>query len=294
MIRIKNFSKSFGQLKVVDNISFEVKKGEIFAFIGPNGAGKTTTIRCLLGIYTPTEGELLIDGEKYNPDMSSMLGYLPEDRGMYMDSKVLETFVYFGKLKGLSQREAKERALNYLDKVELKNKINTKINKLSSGQQQKIQIGITIINEPQLLILDEPTKGLDPVNRNLLMELLLELHKKGSTIIFSSHHLEEVEQIADRLFMIKEGKEKLYGKVNEVRKQFGTNTIKVSFKGKLPQNEKLYTATVEKNYAEITPQEKISTTDILKFLIDKKLEISSFKTSAPSLNEIFIKITKEN
>ena len=164
IITIKNFYKSFGSKKVIENLSFEVKQGEIFAFLGANGSGKTTTIRCLLQIYKADKGELLINNKIYSAKMSSMLGYLPEERGLYLNSNVLDTLIYFAQLRGVDKKEAKKRGLEFLEKVGLIDKSNSKISKLSSGQQQKIQLGITIINKPELLILDEPTKGLDPVN----------------------------------------------------------------------------------------------------------------------------------
>jgi len=294
IITIKNFSKSFGNKKVIKDLSFNVNAGEVFAFLGPNGSGKTTTIRALLDIYKADEGELLIKGKRYSSDDSNILGYMPEERGMYLNSSVMEVLTYFAELKGLSNKDAKIEGLKYLNRVDLVDKANVKINKLSSGQQQKIQLGITLVNKPQLLILDEPTKGLDPINRNFLMEILLEMNKQeGATILFSTHQLEEVEKIADRLVMIKDGERKLYGEVNEVKAQYGNNIIRINYKGKLPENTKLYTYTSENYYAEIVPQEKVTTSDILKFLMENKLEISKFEVGAPSLTEIFIKVINE-
>lgn len=294
IITINNFSKSFGTRKVIKDLSFNVKQGEIFAFLGPNGSGKTTTIRALLDIYKPDEGELLINGKRYSSDNSNILGYMPEERGMYLNSSVIEILTYFAELKGLSSKDAKIEGFKYLDRVDLTDKANTKINKLSSGQQQKIQLGITLVNKPKLLILDEPTKGLDPINRNFLMEILLEMNKQeGTTILFSTHQLEEVEKIADRLVMIKDGERKLYGEVNDVKSQYGNNIIRINYKGKLPENTKLYTYSSENYYAEIVPQEGVTTAEILKFLMDSKLEISKFEVGAPSLTEIFIKVINE-
>lgn len=294
IISIKNFNKSFGNKNVIKDLSFEVNKGEIFAFLGPNGSGKTTTIRSLLDIYKPDTGELLINGKRYSSDDSNILGYMPEERGLYLNSTVMEVLVYFGELKGLSLKDAKQEAFKFLLRVDLADKVNVKVNKLSSGQQQKIQLGITLINNPQLLILDEPTKGLDPVNRSFLMEILLEMNKnQGTTILFSTHQLEEVERIADRLLMIKDGERKLYGEVNEVKSQFGNNIIRISYKGKLPENDKLYTYTSENYYAELSPVEKTSSKEILEFLISKNLEIIKYEVGAPSLNEIFIKVINE-
>ncbi len=293
IITVKNFAKSFGRKKVIKDLSFEVEKGEIFAFLGANGSGKTTTIRTLLNIYKPDNGELLIDGKPYSPNDAQILGYLPEERGLYLSSKVLETMIYFGQLKGLTKEDAQSNAIKYLKRVELMDKTQETIKKLSSGQQQKIQLGITVINDPKLLILDEPTKGLDPVNRNLLLELLMEMNQKGTTIIFSTHQMEEAEKIADRILMIKNGERRLYGQIDEVKAQFGSNTIHVRFNGKFPSNSKLFHATVSHHVAEITPGENVSTNEVLKYLLSK-VEVIDFKIGVPSLNEIFIKISQAN
>lgn len=291
-ITIKNFSKSFGKKKAVDDLSFEVKKGEIFAFLGANGSGKTTTIRTLLGIYSADAGELLIDNKKYTQEMSQILGYLPEERGLYLNSKVLETLVYFGELKGIKSKESKKRAEAYLERVGLADKASVKIAKLSSGQQQKVQLGITFINQPPLLILDEPTRGLDPVNRSILMDMLMEMNKAGSTIVFSTHQMEETERIAHRLVMIKEGKRVLYGDVNEVKNSFGDNKIHVSFKGKLNKNDKLFTSQIDNNFATIDPNDGVSSSEILKYLVSEGVQITKFEVTTPSLNEIFIKVSQ--
>lgn len=291
-ITIKNFSKSFGKKKAVDDLSFEVKKGEIFAFLGANGSGKTTTIRTLLGIYSADAGELLIDNKKYTQEMSQILGYLPEERGLYLNSKVLETLVYFGELKGIKSKESKKRAVAYLERVGLADKASVKIAKLSSGQQQKVQLGITFINQPPLLILDEPTRGLDPVNRSILMDMLMEMNKAGSTIVFSTHQMEETERIAHRLVMIKEGKRVLYGDVNEVKNSFGDNKIHVSFKGKLNKNDKLFTSQIDNNFATIDPNDGVSSSEILKYLVSEGVQITKFELTTPSLNEIFIKVSQ--
>lgn len=290
IIDIVNLNKSFGKRKVLHDLSFQVNKGEVFAFLGANGSGKTTTIRCLLGIYQPDSGELTIDGKTYNPSMSSLLGYLPEERGLYTSSSVLETMIFFGEVKGLSYGNARQNALDYLERVGLTDKVDTKIGKLSSGQQQKIQLGITIINKPQLLILDEPTKGLDPVNRSLLLDILDELNKQGSTILFSTHQMEEVERIADRLVMIKDGQRELYGEIGKIKQDFGGNRVVVNFSGKLPENPKLYSIEEQqRNHAILSPGEKVTPQDILQYLAGQKLNITKFEVSLPSLNEIFIK-----
>lgn len=292
IISIKNFSKSFGGKRVITDLDFEVNKGEIFAFLGANGSGKTTTIRSLLGIYEPDSGTLEVMGEKYDPLKANILGYLPEERGLYTSSRVLDTMVYFGQIKGMSAQEAKAKAIDYLDMVDLADKHNVEVKKLSSGQQQKVQLGITIINDPEVLILDEPTKGLDPVNRALLMDILTDLNHKGATIVFSTHQMEMAERIADRLVMIKDGRRELYGEVNKVRKEFGDNTIHLEFEGTLNGSSKLYNASIDNNKAEITPAAGVTTQKVLEELMSQEINIVKFDVSAPSLQEIFVSVTK--
>jgi ABC-2 type transport system ATP-binding protein len=293
MITISNFSKSFGEKVVVQDLSFDVNPGEVFAFLGANGSGKTTTIRCLLGIYENDSGELLINGKRYDNTMVSMLGYLPEERGLYLSSKVLETLVYFGQLKQLTYHKAYMWTNEYLEKVGLSGHAQSEIKKLSSGQQQKIQLGIALINDPKLLILDEPTKGLDPVNRDLLIDMLLELNHGGATVVFITHQMEEVEKIADRLVMIKDGKRILYGPLDDVKAQFGTNTIHIQFKGEIPQNEAMYSYSAEKNTAEIYPKEGCTETQVIRYLLQHDVEIQRYEVATPSLHEIFVKVSRE-
>jgi ABC-2 type transport system ATP-binding protein len=293
VISVKNFSKSFVENKVIDNLSFDVKKGDVFAFLGQNGSGKTTTLRCLLNIYSSDAGELLFMGEKYSVEKSKYLGYLPEERGLYTNSKVLETLMFFGQIKGLSFHDAKSKGLKFLKRIGLEDKANELIKKLSSGQQQKIQLGITVINDPKVLILDEPTKGLDPVNRELLLGILMELNNNGSTILFSTHQMEEAEKIATRLLMIKSGMSVLYGETEKVKKDFGENTIKIEFKGKFPKNEKMYSAVITNNYAEVNPNDKVTENEVLKFVMNSGIAISKFEIASPSLNEIFIKLASD-
>ncbi len=220
LIEIKDFTMRFGSTTVIDKLSFDVKRGETFGLLGSNGSGKTTTIRALLGIYQPTSGSLTIDGAPYRVDGGVKLGYLPEERGLYKKESVIDVMVYFGQLKGLSRVEAHDWSLKYLRRVELEDKATTRLDKLSGGQQQKVQLGITIMNDPELLILDEPTKGFDPVNRRLLMTIIEEHQKAGATVIFVTHQMEEVERLCDRIILLKDGNARAYGTIKAVRKEF--------------------------------------------------------------------------
>ena len=221
MVEIRHFKMSFGDKTVIKDLSFDVFRGEVFGFLGSNGSGKTTTLRALLGLYQPTAGDLLINGKPYSVESQIRLGYLPEERGLYKKEKVLDVMLYFGQLKGLSRKEAKDFSLKFLGRVNLSDKASTQLDKLSGGQQQKIQLGVTIMGDPELLIMDEPTKGFDPVNRRLLMNIIEEQRKAGATIIYVTHQMEEVERLCDRLILLKDGQAAAYGTLEEVKSQFG-------------------------------------------------------------------------
>ena len=225
IIQIKNFSMKFGTKTVIKDLSFEVMRGEVFGFLGSNGSGKTTTLRALLGLYEPTAGELLVDGKPYAVEDGVKLSYLPEERGLYKKEKVIDTMIYFGRLKGLSQEEARDFSIKYLERVGLSDKAKTRLDKLSGGQQQKIQLGVTIMGDPELLILDEPTKGFDPVNRRLLMNIIEERQKAGATVVFVTHQMEEVERLCDKVVLLKDGNAVEYGTVADIRKKYGGKSL---------------------------------------------------------------------
>lgn len=228
VVEVKHFKMAFGGKTVIRDLSFEVKAGEIFGLLGSNGSGKTTTLRALLGLYPPTSGELLIDGQPYDPENSLFtVGYLPEERGLYLKETVLDNMLYFGELKGLAHPHG--WAQEYLQRVGLSDKAGMKVEKLSGGQQQKIQLGITIMNNPQLLILDEPTKGFDPMNRRLLMDIIDELHQQGSAIILITHYMDEVEKLCDRALLLKDGMARAYGSIAKIKKEFGGRSLEQIF-----------------------------------------------------------------
>jgi len=225
IVSISDFVMKFGTTTVIDSLSFEIQKGETFGLLGSNGSGKTTIIRALLGIYSPTSGSLLVGDKPFSVDGAIKLGYLPEERGLYKKEKVIDAMVYFGQLKGMQKSEARQWSLDYLERVELGDKAKTSIDKLSGGQQQKVQLGVTVMNNPDLLILDEPTKGFDPVNRRLLMDIIEEHQRKGTTVIFVSHHMEEVERLCDRVILLKDGNKAAYGSIEAIRKEYDNKTL---------------------------------------------------------------------
>ena len=225
IVEIRHFKMKFGNKTVIKDLSFDVFQGEVFGFLGSNGSGKTTTLRALLGLYEPTAGELLVDGKPYAVEDGVKLGYLPEERGLYKKEKVIDTMIYFGRLKGLSQEEARDFSIKYLERVGLSDKAKTRLDKLSGGQQQKIQLGVTIMGDPELLILDEPTKGFDPVNRRLLMNIIEERQKAGATVVFVTHQMEEVERLCDKVVLLKDGNAVEYGTVADIRKKYGRKSL---------------------------------------------------------------------
>lgn len=229
IVNVSHFCLNLGGKEIVKDLSFTINPGEVFALLGANGSGKTSTIRSLLGIYTATSGRLLIDGERYTPDRSHLIGYLPEERGLYVRSTVIDVMTYFGELKGLDHATARGSSLHYLERVGLKDKANLTVKKLSGGQQQKVQLGVAIANDPKLLILDEPTKGLDPVNRKLLLDIVEEHRQKGAAVIYITHLMEEVERLADRVLIIKDGRQVAYGTKAAIKKTYGMDTIEDVF-----------------------------------------------------------------
>ena len=220
IVTIDHFHMEFGSETIINDLSFDIKRGETFGLLGSNGSGKTTIIRALLGIYQPTSGNLLIDNKEYAVNSGIKLGYLPEERGLYKKESVMTVMTYFGQLKGLTKYDAIKWSMNYLERVGLADKAKTRLDKLSGGQQQKIQLGVTIMNDPELLILDEPTKGFDPINRRLLMNIIEEHQQSGATVIFVTHQMEEVERLCDRIILLKNGEASAYGTIEDVKKKF--------------------------------------------------------------------------
>jgi ABC-2 type transport system ATP-binding protein len=289
LVTVDHFQMRFGKTTVIEDLSFAVKRGETFGFLGSNGSGKTTTIRALLGIYPPTAGLLTIDGKVYQVDGNVKLGYLPEERGLYKKEKVLDTMVYFGTLKGMPSGEAKEWALDYLNRVGIGEKVNERLDKLSGGQQQKVQLGITIMNDPDLLILDEPTKGFDPVNRRLLMDIIEEHQQKGATVIFVTHQMEEVERLCDRILLLKDGRARLYGTIDEVKEKFGAQELEIVSEEPIPKNPKLYNLKRrEGNLTTLEPKGDMFA--VQRSLVGAGVSYTRFELKRPSLDDIFVQI----
>ena len=290
IIEVDHFRMDFGSTTVIQDLSFEVGRGETFGFLGSNGSGKTTTLRALLGIYRPTSGRLLIDGAPFDPDFAHRLGYLPEERGLYKKESVIDVMTYFGRLKGLDKHEAQRWSLEYLERVEIADKAKTRVDKLSGGQQQKVQLGVTIMNQPELLILDEPTKGFDPVNRRLLMDIIDEQRAAGATVLMVTHQMEEVERLCDRIILLKDGAARAYGTVTEVQEQFGGLTITVDFAGTLPESEQYAVVAQGDGRASLSVDNGADLAGILRGLIDAGVTVSRFEPRRRSLDDIFVEV----
>ncbi len=290
VIQVRDFRMAFGDTTVIDNLSFEVRRGETFGLLGSNGSGKTTTIRALLGIYTPTAGRLLIEGQPYDPARTASLGYLPEERGLYRKERVLEVMTYFGQLKGMKRTEAALWSMYFLERVGLADKAKVRIDRLSGGQQQKVQLGVTIMNNPEVLILDEPTKGFDPVNRRLLLDLIDDHRRAGATVVIITHQMDEVERLCDRILLLKDGRAEAYGTVAEVQDAYGANSVRVTFTGELPETPAWRVGLRETNYAVLELAEGVTGQDALRTLVDAGVHVRSFDTRRTSLEEIFLRV----
>ena len=290
LVQVDHFGMDFGKKNVIRDLSFDIYAGETFGLLGSNGSGKTTTIRALLGIYLPTRGTLQINGRAFRPENGIKLGYLPEERGLYKKESVIDVMVYFGKLKGLNRGSAYKWSIGYLDQVGLADKEKISVDKLSSGEQQKIQLGVTIMNNPELLILDEPTKGFDPVNRRLLMDIIEAQKKIGSTVLMVTHQMEEVERLCDRIILLRDGVSRAYGTVEEVQDEFGNIMIQIDHKGKIPQSEKYTVIEEGDSNTKLEVTTGADAAGILHDLIDAGLSISRFTPMRKSLDDIFVEI----
>ena len=281
---------NFGATQVIKGLSFDVYPGETFGFLGSNGCGKTTTIRALLGIYIPTAGVLQINGRQFEPSQSGELGYLPEERGLYKKETVLDTMVYFGRLKGMSPAAARTWSLAYLDRVGLLDKPKVRLDKLSGGEQQKVQLGVTIMNNPKLLILDEPTKGFDPVNRRLLMTIIEEHKQAGATIVMVTHQMDDVEKLCDRIILLKDGVAHAYGTVAEVQDTFGGTTVRIEADRPLPSSPSYTILSDEHGHSEVSLTHGTPASAVLNELVNQGITVSGFTPGRRSLESIFVEV----
>ena len=295
ILEVSNLKKYFATQKAVDDISMEVPKGSIFGLLGPNGAGKTTLIRMITGIFYPDAGEIILKGKKFDPENDARyIGYMPEERGLYKKMKIGEQALYLAQLKGLSKSDAMEKIKAWFKRLEMESWWNKKVEDLSKGMGQKLQFVITVLHEPDLIILDEPFSGLDPVNSNLIKDEIFRLAQNGTTIIFSTHRMEQVEEICDKIVLVNKGKKILDGSVAEVKQEFKENLFSVQLE-KIPEtiNSSAFEI-VKTNAHELVVKigEGKTPNDVLGYFINQDINIVSFKEILPSLNEIFIRLVE--
>lgn len=296
LLDIQNLKKYYATQKAVDDISFSIEQGTIFGLLGPNGAGKTTLLRMITGIFYPDSGHILFDGKKFDLEKDVQnIGYMPEERGLYKKMKIGEQAVYLAQLKGLSRADAIGKIKEWFTKFEMQTWWNKKVEDLSKGMGQKLQFVTTVLHEPKLIILDEPFSGLDPVNSNLIKEEIFNLAKKGSTIIFSTHRMEQVEEICDQIILVNKGKKILDGGVQEVKQQYKENLFSIGF-DKLPKEAygtpAFHVAGTKNQSLIVKINEGYTPNHILHHFIQQQAGIVSFHEILPSLNDIFIKLVE--
>lgn len=298
IIEVQHVTKDYANHRALDDVSINIPKGSIFGLLGPNGAGKTSLIRIINQITGPDAGQVLFDGQPLNQSHISRIGYLPEERGLYPKMKVGEQLLYLAQLKGLSKKEAMDKLKIWFVKFDIKTWWDKTVSDLSKGMQQKVQFVSTVLHEPDLIILDEPFSGFDPINANLIRDEILELKQKGSTIIFSTHRMETVEELCDNIALIHKSKKVLDGAKSQIKEQFKTNTYFVEYRGSLIINEEKYVLEPNKELengflrTSIHLPPTITPNQLLGELLNQ-VEIRSFGENIPSMSDIFMKAVNE-
>ena len=296
ILSLSHLKKYYSDQKAVDDISFDIQKGSIFGLLGPNGAGKTTLLRMITGIFYPDSGTITLDGKTFDPiNDIQKIGYMPEERGLYKKMKIGEQALYLAQLKGLSKSDANEKIKYWFKKFEMESWWNKKVEDLSKGMSQKLQFVTTILHEPKLIILDEPFSGLDPVNANLIKDEIFNLAKKGSTIIFSTHRMEQVEEICDQIVLVNLGKKILDGTVTDIKQQFKENIFSIQTAEAISLHDNaIFSVVSTANYKNLVKiNEGYKSNDVLAHLLRENINIVGYNEVLPSLNEIFIQLVED-
>lgn len=299
LLSLSHLVKHYATQKAVDDISFDIQKGSIFGLLGPNGAGKTTLLRMITGIFYPDGGEIKLDGKHFDPLLDIReIGYMPEERGLYKKMKIGEQALYLAQLRGLTKAEAMERITYWFEKFEMQSWWNKKVEDLSKGMSQKLQFVITVLHEPKLIILDEPFSGLDPLNANLIKDEIYALAKKGATIIFSTHRMEQVEEICDHIVLVNLGKKILDGTVSDIKQQYKEYIFAVETNHPELVKDNALFSIIEKeeknpNKVLIKLSHAVASNEVLKYLIEQGVPITSYNEVLPSLNDIFIQLVED-
>lgn len=295
ILEVRNLKKYFANQKAVDDISLEIREGSIVGLLGPNGAGKTTLLRMITGIFYPDSGDILFNGKNFEPEKDVVqIGYMPEERGLYKKMKIGEQAVYLAQLKGLDKTDATKKIGEWFERLEMQTWWNKKVEDLSKGMSQKLQFVITVLHNPKLIILDEPFSGLDPVNANLIKDEIFRLSANGATIIFSTHRMEQVEEICKHIILVSKGKKILDGQLNAIKNEYKENLFSISAAG-IPDPIASPLFTIESHKQEkllIKLNGQASNNDVLKYLMNQGVSIHAFHEVLPSLNEIFIRLVE--
>ncbi len=292
MIEVENLVKHYARVKAVDGVSFSVGRGEIFGLLGPNGAGKTTAIRTMMDIIKPDSGQIRLMGQPVTEASKSRIGYLPEERGLYTNYKLLECLTYLGALKGIPRAEARERAGDLLARADLEAYAGRKIKELSKGMTQKAQFLATIVHDPDLFIMDEPFQGLDPVNTELLKTILLEEQARGKTVILSTHNMNQVEELCDRILLINHGRAVLYGPLDEIKAQYAEHAVELESDA-LPDDLPGVQRVEQRNHTyELVLEPEASPQAILQKLVEAGVTVKRFEVATPPLEDIFISVVE--
>jgi ABC-2 type transport system ATP-binding protein len=293
-VKLSHVRKAFGDVQAVKDVSFEVHPGEIFGLLGPNGAGKTTTIRMMLDIFRPDGGEVAVFGGALTEEKKNRIGYMPEERGLYKDLKLEPTLVYLATLKGIDASTAQERITPWLERFDLSDYRQSKIQELSKGMQQKAQIIATLLHDPDLLVIDEPFSGLDPVNTRLVKDIIDELRGEGKTIIMSTHQMYQVEALCNRILLINRGRDVLNGKVEEIKRQFAGNAIEIEGEGDYNGLPGVLEARRHNGVWNLTLETGANPQKVLSALISRNgVKLERFELAEPSLEDIFVTVVQD-
>jgi ABC-2 type transport system ATP-binding protein len=292
-VEVSHITKSYADKAAVDDLSFTVNEGEIFGLIGPNGAGKTTTIRMMMDIIKPDSGQVTLFGEKLAGATKNKLGYMPEERGLYKKMRVLDAIVYLASLKGIDRNVAAAKAVQLLDRTGMLPHQRKKIDELSKGMSQIVQFIVTIIHEPQLIVLDEPFFGLDPVNAELSKNMIIDLRKQGRAVILSTHQMNQVEELCDRILMVDHGRSVLYGDLKEIKSRYQSNAVQLNYEGELGEIPGVIEKRPVRDYVELILDGKTTPQQVLETLLERGIVVNRFEIATPPLNEIFIKVVGE-
>jgi ABC-2 type transport system ATP-binding protein len=291
ILTLESVSKTYQQYKAVDRVSFSVPTASIYGMLGPNGAGKTTTIRMITGITHPDSGDIFLHGKKVNDTIPPQIGYMPEERGLYKKMTVWDHLMYLAQLRGLSEKNARTELKSWIERLEMKTWYTKKVEELSKGMTQKAQFIATVIHKPEILILDEPFSGLDPISTNMIKDEISRLQKEGTTIIFSTHRMEQVEEICERIVLINKGQNVLEGNVEEIRRANREHLFELVADNELPARFPVAFNETQRigRKVKFKPNLQVNSSELLQHFLNEKIDVTSFQEIFPGINEIFIK-----